>query len=94
MHSHVPFDRNLQAHKQRFDGEELAYIAALMRGLDVVYGDEPRGETYLRLDEDLSVYDLDHAYGTQVSPHRQRNTQQQGCSGMLQVYKLQVNPRS
>lgn len=47
-------------------GEQLVYIAAFVVGANVVFGDRPKHDTYLRLHNSASLVDLDYAYGVQV----------------------------
>lgn len=48
--------------KQQFPGEQLAYIAALAVGAELVFGDRPKAITYQRLQNIPSLADLDASY--------------------------------
>ena len=54
---------NPQTLKPQFPGEQLAYIAALAVGAQLVFGDRPKAITYQRLHNLSSLADLDVAFG-------------------------------
>lgn len=54
---------NPQTLKPQFPGEQLAYIAALAVGAQLVFGDRPKAITYQRLHNQSSLADLDVAFG-------------------------------
>ena len=51
-------------------GEQLVYVAAFAVAAKIVYGDQPKHDTYSRLKEFTSLSDLDYAFGIQARPSR------------------------
>jgi hypothetical protein len=62
-HPHPEQCEHWQEVKSRLFGEQLAVIAGLAVGADVVYGDRPKETTYRRLLHMCSAVDLDRNFG-------------------------------
>ena len=58
--------RSLQDLQRNFSGEQLAYIATLAVGAQLIFGDRPKSVTYGRLLTLPTLAELDAAFGTQV----------------------------
>lgn len=51
---------------ENFNGEQLAYIAALATGAHLVFGDRPKHITYRRLWDVPTLHQLDEAFACQA----------------------------
>ncbi|KAF6258087.1 hypothetical protein COO60DRAFT_1460861 [Scenedesmus sp. NREL 46B-D3] len=55
----------------QFNGEQLAYIAALASGSQLLFGDRPKAITYKRLFDCPSLAELDTAFAAEVAAERE-----------------------